>query len=182
MHELEACQVMCKLLLATRYLMNSHILDVSFGYLRVPDLVMVTATEVWIKLEGQGRVNGINGSIFDGLHAVVIAWMRGLYPDQSNHSWASRNRLGRPPEILIYCTEYSRIRGGGPWGPGRMGAVWEPFGHMRTPPFPLKYCRPPLYRINSDTGPDSLPRGIRRNEVRIYVYFGGVQVVFHFLS
>lgn len=85
-----------------------------------------------------------------------------------------------------YCahlrTEYSRIRGGGPWGPGRM-AVWGPFGgHMRTPPFPLKYCRTPLYRINSDTGPDSLPRGIRRNEVRIYVYFGGVQVVFHFLS
>ncbi|KAB8211794.1 hypothetical protein BDV34DRAFT_219008 [Aspergillus parasiticus] len=42
MPELEACQVMRKLLLATRYLVNSHILDVSFGYLRVPDLVVVT--------------------------------------------------------------------------------------------------------------------------------------------
>jgi hypothetical protein len=102
MHELEACQVMCKLLLATRYLVNSHILDVSFGYLRVPDLVMVTATEGWIKSEGQGRVNGIDGSIFDGPHAVVVAWMRGLYPDRNDHSWASRNRLGHPPEILIY--------------------------------------------------------------------------------
>ena len=109
MHELEACQVMCKLLLAARYLVNSHISEVSFGYLRVPDLVMVTATEVWIKSEGQGRVNGIDGSIFGGLHAVVVAWMRGVYPDRNNHLWASRNRLGRPPEILIYCAEVCTI-------------------------------------------------------------------------
>ena len=86
MHELEACQVVCKLLLATRYLVNSHSLDVSFGYLRVEDLVMVTAAEGWIKSEGQGRVNGIDGSIFDGPHAVVVAWMRGLCPDRNNHS------------------------------------------------------------------------------------------------
>jgi hypothetical protein len=84
MHELEACQVMCKLLLATRYLVNGHILDVAFRYLRVSDLVMVTATEGWIKSEGQGRVNGIEDSIFDGPHAEVVAWMTGLYREETN--------------------------------------------------------------------------------------------------
>lgn len=63
---------MCELLLATRYLVKSHILHVPFGHLHVRDLVMVHATEGWIKSEGQGRLKGIHGSIFDRTHAVVV--------------------------------------------------------------------------------------------------------------
>ncbi|PIG87433.1 C-4 methylsterol oxidase [Aspergillus arachidicola] len=68
MPELEACQVMCKLLLATRYLVNSHILDVS-------NSTVLSPGTYWDQYQNITKSN-IHLSVAERLWVTWYAWVQ----------------------------------------------------------------------------------------------------------